>query len=209
MFVELKDLLQTEMAEQLQWTTLIPAWHPRNEEPKPGESPKPDPANPAGPPKPPENEPPKVPGDPAASAAVASAYEKLRAAEKERDDAKKDAKKVPALQSELDQVRAENADLKKQALEGAAATAITSMARQLGYHKPERAMNALKAYTDIDPVTLDTEEKVKKALTDLAAAEKYLVGESPPSGGPVHQAGQQQGGHAAVNQALRRASGRT
>ena len=210
MFVkQLQDLLIAEMAEQSRWTPAIPLWHPRNEDPDPPQDPPKDPANPAGPPPAdPAKTPPTFPNDPAASAEVAKAYEKLRTAEEQVKDLKPKAAKADSLTQENEQLKAENATLKGQQKESAAGTVIASKAHSLNFHRPDRAMQALRAYTDVDPLTLDDETKVEKALRDLAAQEQHLVGQVPPSGGPVHPASQNEGGNAAVNRAIRQAAGR-
>lgn len=164
-----------------------------------------EPAPAASPPAP---TPPEKQSDSAAAAEVVKAYEKLRASEATVKELKPKAEKADTLQSKVDQLESENTDLKKQIREGAAQTVIAAEARRLNFLNPDRALNALRAYTDVDPLTLDTEAKVKTALMDLSAKESYLVGAAPPSGGPVQGQGQNQGGNAAVNAAIRRASGR-
>lgn len=169
--------------------------------------PKPDPTNPAGPPAPAPATPPVE--DKNASSEVAKAYEKLRNAEEQAKTYKKDAEKVPSLQQENEQLKTENAELKKNAAENNAATVITAKARDLSFIRPERAMQAIRAYTDVDPLTLTDESKVEKTLRDLAQQEQHLVGQVPPSGGPVVTAGEPVGGNAAVNRAIRQAAGRS
>lgn len=210
MFVkQLQDLLIAEMAEQKRWTPAIPLWHPRNEgDDPPKDPPKPDPANPGGPP-PSSTPPPDPKAADAASAEVAKAYEKLRASEATVKDLKPKADKADSLQAENETLKAENASLKNTAREAAARTVITSEARKLNFHNPDRALEAIRVYTDVDPLTLDSAEKVDKALRDLATAEQHLVGAVPPSGGPVHPASQQQGGNAAVNREIRAMAGRS
>jgi len=168
--------------------------------------PKPDPANPGAPA--PVATPPAPVETKDATSEVAKAYEKLRTTENELKEVKKDAAKVPTLQQENDQLKSENATLKKAQAENDASTVITSKARELNFNRPDRAMQALRAYTDVDPLTLTDETKVEKALRDLATAEGHLVGQVPPSGGPVLNAGEPVGGNAAVNRAIRAAAGR-
>jgi hypothetical protein len=145
---------------------------------------------------------------PEATSEVAKAYEKLRAAETELKTVKKDAERVPNLQSENEQLKAENAELKQKQQEASVSTVLTAKARDLNFHRPDRAFQALKVYTDVDPLTLTDETKVEKALRDLASSEEHLVGSVPPSGGPVHTASENVGGNAAVNRAIRSAAGR-
>jgi len=187
---------------------LVGKFHRVYEEDKGGGSgdPKPDPANPGAPA--PVATPPAPVETKDATSEVAKAYEKLRTTENELKEVKKDAAKVPTLQQENDQLKSENATLKKAQAENDASTVITSKARELNFNRPDRAMQAIRAYTDVDPLTLTDETKVEKALRDLATAEGHLVGQVPPSGGPVLNAGEPVGGNAAVNRAIRAAAGR-
>lgn len=143
-----------------------------------------------------------------ADSEVAKAYEKLRTAEQERDTFKKQAGKARSLEEENSTLKTENAELKTTAQREASSRVLSAKARELNFHRPERAFNALQAYTDVDPLTLAKEDDVEKALRDLAKNEPHLVGQVPPSGGPVHPASSQEGGNAAVNRAIRSAAGR-
>lgn len=198
-------MLYLEMLEQAKWSTSIPEWHPRGEGDDP---PPPDPANPAGPPKA-DDPPADKPGEKDASAQIATAYEKLRASEATVKDLKPLAAKATTLETENETLKAENARLKNEALEVSASKVITAKARDLAFHNPDRALQALRVYTDVDPLTLDSPEKVEAALKDMVKQEQHLVGSVAPSGGPINNgSGDNAGGNSAVNRAIRNAAGR-
>lgn len=188
----------------------------KSDEPPAGDPPK-DPANPAGTGTPPADPPADPPKDPADDP-VAKAYAKLREAEAARDALQKEnrqlkTKDLPEAErakAERDQLNSENEALKQQLAETTVKGTIEAVARTQGYRSPAAAMGLLRELGGVDPLTLDTEDKVAKALRDLASGENaYLVETPPPSGGPVNPAGgREASGTAGFNQAIRQAAGR-
>lgn len=175
----------------------------------------PDPADPAAKNPPPANPPADPPADPDDNLTG------LRTAlDAERTRAKEFEKELKALKRDAlpegERLKAENADLRGQVdrLTGELSTMkigskAESVARDLGFKKPDRAMKALQLYTDVDVTTLDSEDKVKKALDELATKEPDLVEKPPPTGGPITPAsGQQPAGNAGFNAAIRARAGR-
>lgn len=176
-----------------------------------------DPANP-GAATPPANPPADPPRSGPSQEDLDKAYTKLREAEAERDRFKtenrtlksKDLPDSEKLKAENDDLKTEIAGLRTQVAETAVASKLTSKARELGYKKPDAAMGLLRSLAGVDPSTLDTDDKVDKALRDLASSEEYLVDVPPPSGGPVNrETGKPSAGNAGFNQAIRQAAGRS
>lgn len=165
-----------------------------------------DPANPGAAPQ----TPPAASETDAKDPEVEKAYGKLRDAEKERDTL---AKKVKALEdkdkTELEKVQSDLAAATDQitSLTGELAgyknsETVVTAARELGFRDPSKAAKLVNASE------LDTPEKAKTALTAVASDFPELVGERPPSGGPINPTTTNQpGGNAAINQQIRAAAG--
>jgi hypothetical protein len=158
---------------------------------------------------PPANNPPATGGDDP----VAKAYEKLREAEKERDQLKAqvtqfEREKLP----EADRAKQEAADAKARAEKAEAELAETKtrvkaekVATQAGFRAPGVAVDLLM----FRKVDLSTDAKITSALNDLAKEDPGMVGTPPPSGGPINpQNGQQPVGNSGFNAAIRSAAGR-
>lgn len=136
--------------------------------------------------------------------------EARKAAEKTLKDLQRNA--LP----EGERLKAENEELKNQisTLNGKISTlqlggTVEEKARELGFTKPARALKALQVFTDVDITSLDSADKVEKALKDLAESENDLVSTPPPSGGPINPAsGQSPAGNAGFNAAIRARAGR-
>lgn len=177
------------------------------------------PAAPAEPAAPATGDPPAVtppapaPSTSTADGEIAKVYDKLRNAEKERDDARKELKQVKEKDlPEADRIKQENEELKT------ANSTLTSdltkyagerVATALGFVDPEAAVAILTARgTDISD-----EAKTRKALTDLAKEKENMVsGTAPPdtpSGGPVNPViDPTPAGDKGMNDTIRRMAGR-
>lgn len=140
---------------------------------------------------------------------VEKAYAKLRAAEdrEKQKDAELRRLKNEAL-PEADRVKQENEELK------AANATLTAdltkyagerIAASKGFIDPEAAIAILTSRgTDIS-----TKDKANKALDDLGKEKTGMVGQAPPSGGPVNPANTNTpGGNQGMNQEIRRQAGR-
>lgn len=144
--------------------------------------------------------------------AVAKAYAKLRAAEKERDDAVKKATKLERdkmdenerLKAEKADAEAELAKAREELTKVTTRTNVLARATAKGFNDPEVALALLRERG----VELDTDAKIDKALVDLGNEKKHLVGTAPPSGGPITPQTSPTGGNAGVNAAIRAAAGR-
>lgn len=145
----------------------------------------------------------------------------LRSAlDSERTERKKLEKQLRDIQRnqlpEGERLKAENeekdtriADLTKELTELRVGGSIEKIARELNFRRPERALRELKL-ENVDVSTLDSNDKIKTALQNLAKADADLVTTPPPSGGPINPADSNAAtaGNEGMNQRIRQAAGR-
>lgn len=202
-----KDLIAAEMAEQALWMTHVPSWHPRNEGEGEGGG---EGGEGTGQGEGGTGEDTRTDAEKAAQAAVDAAYEKLRAAEKERDTYKATATKLERQglgEVEKAQRAAEDARLEAAALQEKLDSierekVVTSVATTLKFKKPSIALKFVEAGS--------TDEKsIRRDLADAIKDIPELVTEGAPPP-PVNGGNQNNNGsmNARMNSALRKAAGR-
>lgn len=201
----IQQLCEAEMAEQSLWETCIPAWHPTNRQDPPADLPADPPADP------PANDPPdtRTEAEKAAQAAVDTAYEKLRAAEKERDTYKAAATKLERqgmgdlekAQREAEDARLEAAALQEKLDDIDWSSEVAEVATAMKFKNPAAA----KRFVDkTSRTTADIRKALKAAVVDIPE----LVGEGTPPP-PINDDKKNGGGeNSRMNSMIRQAAGR-
>lgn len=202
---DIATLINLERPHWEEISRRIPAWHPRCEDPPAGGQTGGQGGSGGGS----GTGTPAPPADPKAQAAVDAAYEKLRAAETERDELRKQiaaAKRdklgdVEKLQAELQEAKDEAEKLKGAAAETTRQETIVEIAESMKFKNPKAA----KRFVLADATTT---KQIKAALTEAVEDIPELIasGSAPPpvngapgTGGSMNQQ---------MNAQIRRAAGR-
>ena len=202
---DISTLINLERPHWEEISRRIPAWHPRCEDPPAGGGAGGQGGSGGGS----GTGTADPPADPKAQAAVDKAYEKLRAAETERDDLKKQVAAaardklgdLEKLQAELADTKAEAEKLKADAAEVTRLETVVEIAESMKFKNPKAAKRFV-------PADATTTKQIKAALTEAVEDIPELIasGSAPP---PVNPGGGTGGSmNQVMNAQIRRAAGR-